>query len=425
MEQAISSDLIRGHIDTIILHTLLDGDKYAQQIIDTVDLKSEKQYQLNQATLYSSLKRLENLGYVKSYWFDAEDGRRKFIKITEKGKDFVDSNLTNWAFSRAIIDKLMNVQPEKVVPVIAQPSPQPSVNYSVSERQNANFENSELTDMPNDAVKPENIESVKITQEDVSYTPVINNIRNQEQITESNADVKEINFRNILNGIIKATAIQKNEKEKVHIEELDIEHGNLSEQPIQKFADTLDTELKDVKNRSGKIDFSDLVVKAEKEGYKVRVSSKSAARPKGNLYENKLQFFSVLCVVILAIIESMVLFIRFKNVFSDSAVIIGSVLIIVLFTFFLIKYIGNPKKTRVKPISGDRMLTCAIVLFNLLLITFALNFLLNVNFTDKPCLIKFIFVPCIIFFNSFAYFIFEFLFSKTDFVKVKTDDKNK
>ena len=62
---AISSDLIRGHIDTIILHTLLDGDKYAQQIIDSVDLKSEKQYQLNQATLYSSLKRLESGGFVK------------------------------------------------------------------------------------------------------------------------------------------------------------------------------------------------------------------------------------------------------------------------------------------------------------------------------------------------------------------------
>ena len=38
--QQISSDLIRGHIDTIILHTLLDGDKYAEQISDTIDKKS-------------------------------------------------------------------------------------------------------------------------------------------------------------------------------------------------------------------------------------------------------------------------------------------------------------------------------------------------------------------------------------------------
>ena len=42
MEQhTISSDLIRGHIDTIILHALVDGDKYAQQISDAIEEKSE------------------------------------------------------------------------------------------------------------------------------------------------------------------------------------------------------------------------------------------------------------------------------------------------------------------------------------------------------------------------------------------------
>ena len=111
-QQAISSDLIRGHIDTIILHTLLDGDKYAQQISESVEIKSEKKYVLNQATLYSSLKRLENLKFVSSYWFDASDGRRKYFKITENGKQEVDKNLSSWAFSRQIIDKLVDYTPE-------------------------------------------------------------------------------------------------------------------------------------------------------------------------------------------------------------------------------------------------------------------------------------------------------------------------
>ena len=47
MEQkAISSDLIRGHIDTIILHTLLSGDKHAQQISDAIEEKSQNQKSL-------------------------------------------------------------------------------------------------------------------------------------------------------------------------------------------------------------------------------------------------------------------------------------------------------------------------------------------------------------------------------------------
>ena len=109
---AISSDLIRGHIDTIILYTLLGGDKFAQQIADHVKLKSGENYELNQATLYSSLKRLENLKYVNAYWNDSESGRRRFFSLTDLGKSVVNDNLSSWTFSRAIIDKLMDIKPE-------------------------------------------------------------------------------------------------------------------------------------------------------------------------------------------------------------------------------------------------------------------------------------------------------------------------
>ena len=62
MEQkAISSDLIRGHIDTIILYSLISGDKFAQQISDSIEEKSNGEYKMIQATLYSSLKRVETL----------------------------------------------------------------------------------------------------------------------------------------------------------------------------------------------------------------------------------------------------------------------------------------------------------------------------------------------------------------------------
>ena len=115
MENSISSDLIRGHIDTIILHSLLTEDKFAQKISDTVEEKSDKKYKINQATLYSSLKRLETLKLVKSYWYDSPDGRRKYFAITDNGKQFVEQNLQNWSYSRQIIDKLMDCEPEPIV----------------------------------------------------------------------------------------------------------------------------------------------------------------------------------------------------------------------------------------------------------------------------------------------------------------------
>ena len=106
---SISSDLIRGHIDTIILHSLLSGDKFAQQISDVVKTKSDGKYEINQATLYSSLKRLEKLEYIKGYWHDSVGGRRRYFNLTESGKQYVEDNLTNWSFSRSIIDKLMDI----------------------------------------------------------------------------------------------------------------------------------------------------------------------------------------------------------------------------------------------------------------------------------------------------------------------------
>ena len=124
-KKAISSDLIRGHIDTIILYSLFDEDKHAQQISDSIEQKSNNEYKINQATLYSSLKRLENLKHVSSYWNEADDGRRKFFHLTEQGKYLVENNLSDWSYSKNIIDRLMDCEApvkteEKIVYVVKE-----------------------------------------------------------------------------------------------------------------------------------------------------------------------------------------------------------------------------------------------------------------------------------------------------------------
>lgn len=106
---AISSDLIRGHINTIILRTLYDGDKYGYEIINEIEEKSKGQYSLKQPTLYSALKRLESQDYVTSYWGGVSNGgRRKYFQITDKGKKVVEQNLAEWEYSRTVIDSLIS-----------------------------------------------------------------------------------------------------------------------------------------------------------------------------------------------------------------------------------------------------------------------------------------------------------------------------
>ena len=104
----IDSDLIRGHIDTIILKTLFDGDKYGYEILDEVSRRSGGSYELKQPTLYSCLKRLENQGLISSYWVDSEiGGKRHYYCLTEQGKETYISNQKDWLRSRQIIDNLI------------------------------------------------------------------------------------------------------------------------------------------------------------------------------------------------------------------------------------------------------------------------------------------------------------------------------
>lgn len=109
MDSTIHSDLIRGHIDTIILKALYDGDRYGFDIIKEIEQKSSGQYVLKQPTLYSCLKRLEVQGFIKSYWgARSSGGRRKYYTLTDMGKDLFIRNQNEWVYSRTVIDKLIS-----------------------------------------------------------------------------------------------------------------------------------------------------------------------------------------------------------------------------------------------------------------------------------------------------------------------------
>lgn len=108
MDPTVSSDLIRGHIDTIILKLLLSGDKYGYEIAKLVHVGSDGDYELKEATMYSSLKRLEHEGNIASYWGDeSQGGRRRYYRVTEQGKRTYAANKRNWEFTKRIVDKLV------------------------------------------------------------------------------------------------------------------------------------------------------------------------------------------------------------------------------------------------------------------------------------------------------------------------------
>lgn len=104
----LTSDLLRGHTDTMILRLLSEGDRYGYEITKLVFDRSGHEYELKEATMYSSLKRLESDGHITSYWGDeTQGGRRKYYRITTSGKNQYLTNKQNWDYAKKLLENLL------------------------------------------------------------------------------------------------------------------------------------------------------------------------------------------------------------------------------------------------------------------------------------------------------------------------------
>lgn len=104
----LTSDLLRGHTDTMILRLLSEGDRYGYEITKLVFERSNNEYELKEATMYSSLKRLEGDGHIESYWGDeTQGGRRKYYRITASGKTQYKTNKHNWEYAKKLLEELL------------------------------------------------------------------------------------------------------------------------------------------------------------------------------------------------------------------------------------------------------------------------------------------------------------------------------
>lgn len=390
-QQQISSDLIRGHIDTIILHTLLDGDKFAQQISDAIEEKSEKEYKINQATLYSSLKRLESLKYVSSYWNDSDvGGRRKFFKLTDAGRESVENNLSSWSFSRAIIDKLMDCAPQ---PIYRTQYVEKIVEKTV--------------ETPPATIS---IETKKEEQQ----------IQQSQQVQPTHEDTREINFRNILNGLIKSSSIHK--QPETELEPVKIERIETAQIEKPKFNQTInETDYNAQRSNNGKIDFGDLTLKAAKEGYKIKISSKDSCVPQGTFLTNKLNLYAALAIYLVVMLEFLVYSFAFGSILNTSVAL--TIIIIAVFSLFpiimAIKYYKDPKKCTNKKVSADSILTSAIIVFNLLLINLATALLFNLDFSNAFNSLIFVAIPITLYFDVLIYYIIKYFIAKNKIFSLK------
>ena len=100
----ISSDIIRGYNDTIILYLLLEQPSYGYEISHRIREITEEKYIIKETTLYSAFTRLEQNGYVESYSDDSSGKRRTYYRITDRGRSYYQEKCEEWVLTKEVIE---------------------------------------------------------------------------------------------------------------------------------------------------------------------------------------------------------------------------------------------------------------------------------------------------------------------------------
>ena len=114
---AISSDVIRGYNDTMILYLLLEDPSYGYEISKRSRTLSEEKYIIKETTLYSAFTRMEKNGYIESYFETAENGKRRtYYRITDAGRNYYREKCEEWNLTKDVVERFIsenNLVPSK------------------------------------------------------------------------------------------------------------------------------------------------------------------------------------------------------------------------------------------------------------------------------------------------------------------------
>jgi len=99
-----NAEMLKGTLDMMVLRTLVMGDAHGHTITKVIEQTSEDVLEVEQGSLYPALHRLEDRGWVSSYWGTSENNRKaKFYRLTAAGKRQLTLEIGRWRqMARAI-----------------------------------------------------------------------------------------------------------------------------------------------------------------------------------------------------------------------------------------------------------------------------------------------------------------------------------
>jgi PadR family transcriptional regulator PadR len=108
---SINGDLLRGHLQTLILSALKRGDAHGFEIVKRLEAAGSGKLELKEGSLYPALYKLETAGLVKGVWEEGDTPRRgprrRVYHLTSKGIRRLDEAKNEFAQFAAIIGGIL------------------------------------------------------------------------------------------------------------------------------------------------------------------------------------------------------------------------------------------------------------------------------------------------------------------------------
>lgn len=105
----ISSDVIRGYNDTIILSILKTAPSYGYEISKRIREVSKEKYIIKETTLYSAFTRMGKKGYIESFCESETNGKKRtYYRITDQGISYLQEKRDEWSLTQEVINLFVN-----------------------------------------------------------------------------------------------------------------------------------------------------------------------------------------------------------------------------------------------------------------------------------------------------------------------------
>ncbi|WP_054954957.1 PadR family transcriptional regulator [Paenibacillus dakarensis] len=104
---AINKELLKGSTVILLLSVLSRKEMYGYELIKEIEKSSNGVFMMKEGTLYPILHTLEAEGWLEAYWSQHEGRKRKYYRITERGRDQIREKKEEWVRFRTAVDTVI------------------------------------------------------------------------------------------------------------------------------------------------------------------------------------------------------------------------------------------------------------------------------------------------------------------------------